>query len=163
MSRNVLLERLQAGEDGMPPWDDAALEGEMNLVERLRFDAARCEAAFSKGVAENIEEAAAEIERLSVKLQSIENMAHGALLFEKNAEIERLRAEVNAKDKEIERLKTELDNINVRTMEMCAEIDHLREVIAECGNLAGNVGHGDEREWMETIQKVARAALDPQK
>lgn len=36
----------------------------MDIVERLRFDAARCEAQFSKGVAGNIEEAAAEIERL---------------------------------------------------------------------------------------------------
>lgn len=36
----------------------------MDIVERLRFDAARCEAQFSKGVATNIEEAADEIERL---------------------------------------------------------------------------------------------------
>jgi hypothetical protein len=36
----------------------------MDIVERLRFDAARCEAAFSKGVASNIEEAVAEIVRL---------------------------------------------------------------------------------------------------
>lgn len=35
-----------------------------DIVERLRFDAARCEATFSKGVAKNIEAAIAEIERL---------------------------------------------------------------------------------------------------
>ncbi len=36
----------------------------IDIVERLRFDAVRCEATFSKGVAGNIEEAADEIERL---------------------------------------------------------------------------------------------------
>ncbi len=36
----------------------------ISLVQRLHFDAARCEATFSKGVAGNIEEAVAEIERL---------------------------------------------------------------------------------------------------
>lgn len=41
----------------------------MNIVERLKFDAARCEATFSKGVASNIEEAAAEIERLRALLE----------------------------------------------------------------------------------------------
>lgn len=35
-----------------------------DIVERLRFDEARCETQFSKGVAENIKEARAEIERL---------------------------------------------------------------------------------------------------
>lgn len=35
-----------------------------DIVERLRFDAVRCEVQFSKGVAGNIEEAAKEIERL---------------------------------------------------------------------------------------------------
>lgn len=35
-----------------------------DIVERLRFDAARCEATFSKGIATNIDEAATEIERL---------------------------------------------------------------------------------------------------
>ena len=35
-----------------------------DILERLRFDAARCEATFSKGVATNIEEAAAVIEFL---------------------------------------------------------------------------------------------------
>lgn len=42
-----------------------------DIVERLRFDAARCEATFSKGVATNIEEAAAEIERLRAVLERI--------------------------------------------------------------------------------------------
>lgn len=36
----------------------------MDIVERLSFDAARCELQFSKGIAGNIEEARAEIERL---------------------------------------------------------------------------------------------------
>ena len=35
-----------------------------DIIERLRFDAARCQAQFSRGVATNIEEAMAEIERL---------------------------------------------------------------------------------------------------
>lgn len=35
-----------------------------DIIERLRFDAARCELQFSKGVAGNIDEAADEIERL---------------------------------------------------------------------------------------------------
>jgi hypothetical protein len=43
----------------------------ISLVQRLRFDATRCEAAFSKGVARNIEEAADEIERLRAALQRI--------------------------------------------------------------------------------------------
>jgi hypothetical protein len=36
----------------------------IDIVNRLKFDAIRCEAQFSKGVAANITEAAAEIERL---------------------------------------------------------------------------------------------------
>lgn len=35
-----------------------------NIVERLRFDAARCEIDYSIGIATNIQEAAEEIERL---------------------------------------------------------------------------------------------------
>lgn len=35
-----------------------------DILDRLHFDAARCEMLFSKGVATNIEEAAAEIVRL---------------------------------------------------------------------------------------------------
>jgi hypothetical protein len=47
---------------------------QMDIVERLRFDAVRCEVQFSKGVAGNIEEAANEIETLRSKpsWQSIE-------------------------------------------------------------------------------------------
>lgn len=44
---------------------------QIDIVERLRFDAVRCEAQFSKGVAGNIEEAAAEIERLRALLIQI--------------------------------------------------------------------------------------------
>jgi len=36
----------------------------IGIVERLRFDATRCEMQFSKGVAGNITEGANEIERL---------------------------------------------------------------------------------------------------
>jgi hypothetical protein len=43
----------------------------IDIVERLRFDATRCEATFSKGVATNIEEGAAEIERLRAILQNV--------------------------------------------------------------------------------------------
>lgn len=41
----------------------------MDIIERLRFDAARCEATFSKGVATNIEEAAKEIGRLRALIE----------------------------------------------------------------------------------------------
>lgn len=41
----------------------------IDIVDRLRFDAVRCEAQFSKGVAGNIEEAAKEIERLREALK----------------------------------------------------------------------------------------------
>lgn len=40
----------------------------IDIVNRLRFDAIRCEAQFSKGVAGNITEAADEIERLRGEL-----------------------------------------------------------------------------------------------
>lgn len=42
-----------------------------DIVERLRFDAARCEVDYSKGVAGNIEEAAAKIERLRAALTDL--------------------------------------------------------------------------------------------
>jgi hypothetical protein len=42
-----------------------------DIVNRLRFDATRCELHFSKGVASNIEEAATYIEQLRVALSSI--------------------------------------------------------------------------------------------
>lgn len=41
-----------------------------DIVERLRFDAVRCELQFSKGVASNIEEGIAEIERLRALLEN---------------------------------------------------------------------------------------------
>lgn len=43
----------------------------IDIVDRLRFDAVRCEVTFSKGVAGNIEEAVAEIERLRAALQEV--------------------------------------------------------------------------------------------
>lgn len=42
-----------------------------DIVDRLRFDAYRCEATFSKGVAKNIEEAADEIDRLRTEVESL--------------------------------------------------------------------------------------------
>jgi hypothetical protein len=47
-----------------------------DIVERLRYDAARCEAMSSKGVSRNIDEAANEIERLRADLASIEKIAN---------------------------------------------------------------------------------------
>lgn len=49
----------------------------IGIVERLRFDATRCEAQFSKGVAGNITEAAEEIERLRSALKDIQARAVG--------------------------------------------------------------------------------------
>jgi hypothetical protein len=46
-----------------------------DIVQRLRFDSARCEAQFSKGVATNIDEAIAEIERLRIALKDIQREA----------------------------------------------------------------------------------------
>lgn len=43
----------------------------MDIVEQLQFDAVRCEATFSKGVATNIEEAAAEIKHLRSEFASM--------------------------------------------------------------------------------------------
>lgn len=43
----------------------------IDIVERLYFDAFRCEVQFSKGVAQNIEEGAHEIARLRAALQNI--------------------------------------------------------------------------------------------
>lgn len=43
----------------------------IDIVDRLRFDAVRCEATFSKGVAGNITEAADEIERLRAQLAGL--------------------------------------------------------------------------------------------
>lgn len=43
----------------------------IDIVDRLRFDATRCELQFSKGVAGNINAGADEIERLRKALQEI--------------------------------------------------------------------------------------------
>lgn len=43
----------------------------IDVVERLRFDATRCELQFSKGVAGNITEGADEIVRLRAALREI--------------------------------------------------------------------------------------------
>ena len=42
----------------------------IDIVDRLRFDATRCELQFSKGVAGNINEAVDEIERLRKQLDN---------------------------------------------------------------------------------------------
>ena len=56
------------------------MEQDMNdIVNRLRFDATRCEATFSKGVAGNITEAADEIERLRRRVKALETFLQGAL------------------------------------------------------------------------------------
>ncbi len=51
-----------------------------DIVERLRFDAARCEATFSKGVATNIEEAAADIGRLRTALADVRSYCGNAVM-----------------------------------------------------------------------------------
>ena len=52
---------------------------EISIVDRLRFDATRCELQFSKGVAANISEAADEIETLRAQLEGCKEMfAHTA-------------------------------------------------------------------------------------
>jgi hypothetical protein len=48
----------------------------IDIVNRLRFDAIRCEAQFSKGVARNITEAADEIERLRKQLDNRSKLNH---------------------------------------------------------------------------------------
>jgi hypothetical protein len=45
----------------------------IDIVERLRFDAVRCEVQFSKGVAGNITEGADEIERLRKTIEKIKS------------------------------------------------------------------------------------------
>lgn len=42
----------------------------IDIVDRLKFDATRCEVQFSKGVAGNIDEAVKEIERLREALRA---------------------------------------------------------------------------------------------
>ena len=51
----------------------------IDIVNRLRFDATRCEATFSKGVAGNITEAADEIERLQRRVKALETYLQGTL------------------------------------------------------------------------------------
>ena len=51
----------------------------IDIIDRLKFDAARCEAHFSKGVAGNIEDAVSEIERLRAALKDIQNRTQGNL------------------------------------------------------------------------------------
>lgn len=46
----------------------------IDIVDRLRFDATRCELQFSKGVAGNITEAADELERLRSAISWMENL-----------------------------------------------------------------------------------------
>jgi hypothetical protein len=58
----------------------------MDILERLRFDASRCEATFSKGVAGNIEEAATEIEQLRAECQRLSEC-----LYNSNGEVNRLK------------------------------------------------------------------------
>jgi hypothetical protein len=66
-----------------------------HIVERLRFDAARCELQFSKGVAMNIEEAAARIEQLEAALRETlaRYMDHDA---RQTSRIEQLEAALRA-------------------------------------------------------------------
>ena len=49
----------------------------IDIVDRLRFDAVRCEAQFSKGVASNIDAGADEIERLRKVLTGIAEYCSG--------------------------------------------------------------------------------------
>lgn len=73
------------------------------LVQRLRFDATRCEMQFSKGVAGNIEEAADVIERLTADLEA--SFRSSGIMAERirdqDTENERLRADLS----EFEELK----------------------------------------------------------
>lgn len=115
----------------------------IDIVNRLEFDAVRCELQFSKGVAGNIREAGAEIERLRADLAEIRKVANvapaddtfGSLAVRmnkvwllargheqnppKDAEIGRLSAEValaSAYADEIERLEGIIENMReIRT------------------------------------------------
>lgn len=59
-----------------------------DIVERLRFDAVRCEVCYSKGIASNIEEAVAEIERLRAALKRIDALNDNPARF--NSEINKV-------------------------------------------------------------------------
>jgi hypothetical protein len=54
----------------------------IDIVDRLSFDAFRCEAQFSKGVAGNITEAAEEIKRLRAALDEACQIALGTELHQ---------------------------------------------------------------------------------
>ena len=58
----------------------------MDIVQRLRFDSVRCETQFSKGVASNIEEGAAEIERLRAALKPFAEAAKHFKVYPKQHE-----------------------------------------------------------------------------
>lgn len=61
----------------------------IDIIDRLIFDAARCEATFSKGVAGNITEGANEIKRLRAQIVDMDlDRTHNA------QERDRLRAEI---------------------------------------------------------------------
>lgn len=69
----------------------------IDIVDRLKFDAVRCEAQFSKGVAGNITEAADEIERLRTALDEACQIALGTDLHRQAVErIRELRESGNA-------------------------------------------------------------------
>jgi chromosome segregation ATPase len=71
----------------------------MGRIAELEAEVERLKALLEKicdGTADLIKHLRAEVELLQAKLQTIENMAHGALLYEKNAEIEGLRAIIKA-------------------------------------------------------------------
>jgi hypothetical protein len=45
-----------------------------NIIERLRFDEARCKVLYSKGIASNIKEAADATERLTAVIERLQNI-----------------------------------------------------------------------------------------
>lgn len=64
----------------------------MDIVERLRFDAARCEMQFSKGVAGNIEEAISVMERMRAALTRAIEMPHPSEMEEPGGLWHQMRA-----------------------------------------------------------------------
>lgn len=57
----------------------------IDIVDRLRFDATRCEVQFSRGVAANISAGADEIERLRKALREVMNASNDPYEVAKNA------------------------------------------------------------------------------
>lgn len=53
-----------------------------DIVDRLRFDEARCEVLYSKGIASNIKEAADAIERLTAENERLRSILDAALLYD---------------------------------------------------------------------------------